>query len=157
MAMESGREIERQALDALVGRPLGTSQWMTIDQARVDAFADATDDHQFVHVDPVRAAETPFGGTIAHGLLTLSLIVPLCLDFVPKVAGTRLLLNYGFDRVRFPAPVRVGRRIRGEAVLREAVERKPGQILMKLDVTIEIEGETKPALTAEWLSLHVLA
>ena len=156
MAANSGREVGRQELEALAGRPLGTSEWMTIDQARVDAFADATDDHQFIHVDRERAAATPFGGTIAHGLLTLSLIVPLCLDFVPKIEGTRLYLNYGFDKVRFPAPVPVGRRIRGSAVLREAVERKPGQILLKLDITIEIEGEAKPALTAEWLSLHLL-
>jgi len=156
MAVQSGREISRQALDALIGQPLGTSEWMPIEQDRVNAFADATEDHQFVHVDPVRAAETPFGGTIAHGLLTLSLIVPLCFDFVPKIEGTKMLLNYGFDKVRFPAPVRVGKRIRASAVLAEVAERKPGQLLMKLDVTIEIEGETKPALTAEWLSLHVL-
>jgi acyl dehydratase len=150
------REIGRGELEALVGQPLGVSDWMIIDQRRVDAFADVTEDHQFVHVDPVRAAETPFGGTIAHGLLTLSLIVPLCIAFVPKLEGLRLLVNYGFDKVRFPAPVRVGRRIRGSAVLQEAAERKPGQILMKLAVTIEIEGEPKPALTAEWLSLHIV-
>ena len=156
MAVQAGPEISRQELEALVGRGLGTSEWMTIDQERVNLFADATDDHQFIHVDPVRAAQTPFGGTIAHGLLTLSLIVPLCFDFVPKVAGTRMLLNYGFDKVRFPAAVRVGKRIRGSATLAEVVERKPGQLLMKLDVTIEIEGEPKPALTAEWLSMHVL-
>src|SRR5690606_19560133 len=156
MAVQAGREISRQELETLVGQGLGTSEWMTIDQERVNLFADATDDHQFIHVDPVRAAQTPFGGTIAHGLLTLSLIVPLCFDFVPKVAGTRMLLNYGFDKVRFPAPVRVGKRIRGSATLAEVVERKPGQLLMKLDVTIEIEGEPKPALTAEWLSMHVL-
>ncbi len=157
MAVQSGPEISRQELQAMVGQRLGTSDWMTIEQTRVDAFADATEDHQFIHVDPQRAAETPFGGTIAHGLLTLSLIVPLCLDFVPKIAGIQMLLNYGFDKVRFPAPVRVGKRIRGVATLAEAVERKPGQILLKLDVTIEIEGEEKPALTAEWLSLHRLA
>ncbi|HEX7081642.1 MAG TPA: MaoC family dehydratase [Gammaproteobacteria bacterium] len=153
---EARREIGRDELEALVGRPLGTSDWMTIDQARVDRFADVTEDHQFIHVDPVRAAQTPFGGTIAHGLLTLSLIVPLCIDFVPKIAGTKLLVNYGFDKVRFPAPVRVGKRIRASGTLASVEERKPGQFLMKLDVTIEIEGEQKPALTAEWLSLHVV-
>ena len=156
MAANSGREVGRQELEALVGRPLGTSEWMTIDQARVDAFADATDDHQFIHVDRERAAATPFGGTIAHGLLTLSLIVPLCLDFVPKIEGTKLLVNYGFDKVRFSAPVRVGKRIRATAVLADVVERKPGQVVLKLDVKIEVEGEAKPALTAEWLSLHVI-
>ena len=156
MAANSRREVRREELQALVGQPLGTSEWMTIDQARVNAFADATDDHQFIHVDEARAAATPFGGTIAHGLLTLSLIVPLCLDFVPKIAGTRMYLNYGFDKVRFPAPVRVGKRIRASTVLSEAVERKPGQILLKLDITIEIENEPKPALTAEWLSMHLV-
>ena len=149
--------IDRTELAALVGKPLGTSDWMIVDQRRVDAFADVTEDHQFIHVDPERAAKTPFGGTIAHGLLTLSLIVPLCIDFVPKLEGTRLLVNYGFDKVRFPAPVRVGKRIRGTSVLLEAAERKPNQFLLKLGVTIEIEGESKPALTAEWLSLHVVS
>lgn len=156
MTADARPTIGRDALDGLVGQALGTSDWLTVDQARVDAFADVTEDHQYVHVDPLRAADTPFGGTIAHGLLTLSLIVRLCLPFVPHVEGTKLLVNYGFDKVRFPAPVRVGKRIRAHALLREAVERKPGQILMQLDVTVEIEGETKPALTAEWLSLHVL-
>jgi len=156
MGFTSTREIGRDELESLVGQPLGVSDWMVVDQRRVDAFADVTLDHQFIHVDPVRAAETPFRGTIAHGLLTLSLIVPLCIDLVPKIAGTRLLLNYGFDKVRFPAPVRVGKRIRGRAELLEAVERKPRQVLLKLGVTIEIEDEAKPAVTAEWLSLHVL-
>jgi acyl dehydratase len=141
-------------LEANFGRDLGTSPWLEVTQERVDAFADVTEDHQFIHVDPERAAKTPLGGTIAHGLLTLSLIVPLCLERVPKLRGTRLVLNYGFDRVRFVAPVRVGKRIRASTRLAEAVQRKPGQVLVKLDVTIEIEGEDKPALTAEWLSLH---
>src|SRR5690606_16303906 len=92
MGFDPTREIGRDELESLVGRPLGVSDWMVVDQRRVDAFADVTEDHQFIHVDPVRAAETPFGGTIAHGLLTLSLIVPLCIGFVPKLAGTRLLL-----------------------------------------------------------------
>ena len=148
--------ISRDALDRLVGQPLGRSQWLEIDQARVDGFADVTDDHQFVHVDPARAAQTAFGGTIAHGLLTLSLIVTLLLEFVPVIEGRTLLVNYGFDKVRFPAPVRVGRRIRASATLAAVEERKPGQLLMTLDVTIEIEGEPKPALVARWLSLHVL-
>lgn len=154
--MSDARGISIEDLKGRVGQPLGTSEWFAVDQQRVDRFADVTEDHQFVHVDPERAAATPFGGTIAHGLLTLSLIVHLCLPFVPKIEGTKLLVNYGFDRVRFSAPVRVGKRIRASAVLADAVERKSGQILLKLDVTIEIEGETKPALTAEWLSLHVV-
>jgi len=149
-------EIDKQALAQLVGEHLGTSAWFEIDQERVDRFADVTIDHQFVHVDPERARETPFGGTIAHGFLTLSLLVHLCLDFIPKLAGTKLMVNYGFDRIRFIAPVRVGRKIRAHGRLKEAVERKPGQYLFTVDVEVEIEGEKKPALQAEWLSLHLL-
>ena len=139
-----------------VGSELGCSDWMLIDQAKIDDFARVTEDHQFIHVDPVRAAATPFGSTIAHGLLTLSLIVPLCWDFVPKLDGTTLLLNYGFDKVRFVAPVRVDSRIRARASLADIRERRPGQILVCLDVTIEIENEQSPALVAQWLSLHML-
>jgi len=149
-------ELSREELLDLVGRPLGVSEWLRVDQARVDAFADVTDDHQFIHVDPERAKATPFGGTIAHGLLTLSLIVPLCWDFVPKLERTRLLLNYGFDKVRFIAPVRVGSRIRARATLAAAEERKPGQWLVNMTVEIDIEHEDKPALVAQWLSLHQL-
>ena len=144
------------ALDGLIGRELGVSPWLTVDQSRIDAFADATLDHQFIHVDVDRARESPFGGTIAHGLLTLSLIVHLCLDFVPRLENTRMLLNYGFDRVRFPTYVRSGSRIRARGVLREATERGSNRFLLKLDVTIEIENETKPAVVAEWLSFHIV-
>jgi acyl dehydratase len=148
--------VTRHELDRLIGKQLGVSEWFLVDQERVNRFADVTLDHQFVHVDPERARATPFGGTIAHGLLTLSLIVHLCIDFIPKIAGTKLLVNYGFDKVRFAAPVKVGRRIRATAKLAGVEERKPGNLIMKLDVTIEIENEEKPALVAEWLSLHVL-
>ncbi len=145
-----------EALRGMRGSELGVSDWVVIDQARIDAFADVTEDHQFVHVDPERAREaTPFGGTIAHGLLSLSMIVRLCLDAVPDVEGRQMMLNYGFDRIRFPAPVKSGRRIRARTVLADAEQRKPGQILITLDVTIEIEGEERPAVVAEWLSLHV--
>jgi len=149
--------LTRAELDALVGTTLGVSEWLVIDQRRIDAFADVTEDHQFVHVDPERAAATPFGGTIAHGLLTLSMIVRLCWDFVPQVQGTQMLLNYGFDKVRFVAPVKSGARIRARARLLAVGERKPGQMLVNLGVEIEIEDEEKPALAAEWLSLHILA
>jgi acyl dehydratase len=143
-------------LKAQVGQELGRSDWLTIGQARIDEFARVTEDFNFVHVDPVRAAQTPFGSTIAHGLLTLSLIVHLCWDFIPKIDGTELLLNYGFDKVRFVSPVRVDSRIRASARLGDVTERKPGQILLTMGVVIEIDGEDKPALSAEWLSLHVL-
>ena len=140
----------------MVGRELGASDWFPIDQERVNQFADVTLDHQFVHVDLERAKATPFGGTIAHGFLTLSLLVHLCLPFIPVLSDRKLVVNYGFDKVRFSAPVKVGKRIRAVAKLGEASERRPGNIVMRLDVAVEIEGENKPALIAEWLSLHVV-
>ena len=151
-----GEETTRAQLEQRVGAELGVSDWFAIDQERVNDFADVTLDHQFVHVDVERARATPFGGTIAHGLLTLSLIVHLCLPFVPKLAGTKLLVNYGFDKVRFSAPVKVGSRIRARTSLADVTERRPGQVIIKLDVTVEIENEEKPALVAEWLSMHVV-
>ena len=143
----------RERLFELVGQELGTSAWFRVGQARIDRFAEVTEDRQFIHVDPVRAAESPFGGTIAHGMLTLSMIVYLCSDFVPAVEGVRMVVNYGFDRVRFAAPVRSGKRIRAVVRLLDAKERS-GQILVKVKVTIKVEDETKPALVAEWLTMH---
>jgi acyl dehydratase len=148
--------VTRQELEAKVGQPLGVSDWFLIDQARVDEFADVTLDHQFVHVDVEKAKKTPFGGTIAHGFLTLSLLVHLCLPFIPELRARKLLVNYGFDKIRFAAPVKVGKRIRAAGKLAEISERKPGNVIIKIDVTVEIEGEDKPALVAEWLSLHVV-
>jgi acyl dehydratase len=148
--------VTRQELQGLVGKELGVSDWFKIDQQRVNDFADVTLDHQFIHVDPERARATPFGGTIAHGFLTLSLLVHLCLPFIPVPANRELVVNYGFDKIRFVAPVRTGKRIRARGVLGAVDERKPGQILQRVDVTVEIEGEDKPALVAEWLSLHVV-
>ena len=148
--------VTREQLDRMVGERLGVSDWFLIDQERVNRFADVTLDQQFVHVDPARAKGTPFGGTIAHGFLTLSLLVPLCLDFIPEPARRTLLVNYGFDKIRFVAPVRVGKRVRAHGTLTEVSERKPGNLVMKIDVTVEIENEDKPALFAEWLSLHVV-
>jgi len=148
--------VTREQLDRRIGERLGVSDWFLVDQERVNRFADVTLDHQFIHVDAERAKATPFGGTIAHGFLTLSLLVPLCLDFVPVLANRKLVVNYGFDKVRFVAPVRVGTRIRASSTLAEVTERKPGQVIMRIDVTVEIEREDKPALVAEWLSLHVV-
>ena len=152
-----GSTVTRQQLDDLIGRPLGTSEWFLIDQRRVDAFADVTLDHQFVHVDVEKARATPFKGTIAHGFLTLSLLVHLCLPFIPELENRKLLVNYGFDKIRFVSPVTVGKRIRATGTLAEVAERKPGNVVLKIEVTVEIEGEDKPALVAEWLSLHVVA
>ena len=148
--------ITREQLDRMVGERLGVSDWFLIDQERVNRFADVTLDHQFVHVDAARAKKTPFGGTIAHGFLTLSLLVPLCIGFIPEPEGRTLLVNYGFDKVRFVAPVRVGKRVRALGTLAAVEERKPDQLIMKIDVTVEIENEDKPAVVAEWLSLHVV-
>ena len=150
------KTVTRQELTALIGRELGVSEWFEIDQARVNAFADVTLDHQFVHVDLERAKNTPFGGTIAHGFLTMSLLVHLVLPFIPELAKRKLVVNYGFDKVRFAAPVRVGKRIRAASTLGAVEERKPGNVMMRIDVSVEIENESKPALVAEWWSLHVV-
>lgn len=138
-------------LSERVGTELGVSDWMEITQQRVDAFADATDDHQFIHVDPERAAQTPFGGTVAHGYLTLSLVVPLAAQVEMDVGTPRMGINYGLDRVRFPAPVPVGSRIRARVVL-DSVDEVPGGIHMKRTVTMEIEDADKPAMVAEVLT-----
>ena len=138
---------------AMVGQPIGTSDWLEVGQARIDQFADATDDHQFIHVDQALAAQTPFGGTIAHGFLTLSLLSRMAADAMLIPDSAKMALNYGFDRVRFLAPVKAGKRVRGHFTLEGADERTPGQLLLKHLVTVEIEGEDKPALTAQWLGL----
>lgn len=133
-----------------------TSDWFTVDQARVNAFADVTMDHQFIHVDPERAAkETPFGGPIAHGFLTLSLLSHFAESSLPAFPDKVIGINYGFDKVRFLSPVRVGSRIRGKFTLARADERKPGQIQLVQSCSVEIEGSDTPALAAEWLSLMV--
>ncbi|HEX8841344.1 MAG TPA: MaoC family dehydratase [Sphingomicrobium sp.] len=139
-----------------VGQEVGVSGWLLIDQARIDAFAEATEDRQFIHVDPAAAAQTPFGGTIAHGFLTLSLLSRMAAEATLLPDGLKMAVNYGFDRVRFLAPVRSGGRVRGRYTLDSAEEKAPGQWLMRHKVTVEIEGEDKPALTAEWLGLMFL-
>lgn len=133
-----------------------TSDWFTVDQARVNQFADVTLDHQFIHVDPERAAkETPFGGPIAHGFLTLSMLSHFAGAALPPFPEKVIGINYGFDKVRFLSPVRVGSRIRGKFTLARADERKPGQIQLVQNCSVEIEGSQTPALAAEWLSLVV--
>ena len=140
-----------ERLQGLVGTELGVSDWQEITQERVDAFAEATDDHQFIHVNPDLAAQTPFGGTIAHGFLTLSLSVAMAAE-VPLDVGNPLMgVNYGLDRVRFPAPVPVGSRIRLRVSLDEVSE-VPGGIHMKQTMVTEVEGQEKPAMVAERLS-----
>lgn len=136
-----------------VGKELGRSEWLTIDQERINLFAEATGDFQFIHVDPVKAAKTPFGSTIAHGFLTLSLIPKLIEDILVLPEGLKMVVNYGLDSVRFIQPVKVGSRVRLKVDLSEAVEKKPGQWLLKATTTLEIEGQDKPAYIAEPLSL----
>ena len=141
---------------ARLGAEIGVSSWVIIDQARIDAFAEATEDRQFIHTDPANAALTPFGGTIAHGFLTLSLLSRMGGEAMLLPAGLKMVINYGLERVRFLAPVRSGTRIRGRFTLDSVEDKAPGQVLMRHSVTVEIEGEEKPALTAQWLTLLIL-
>ncbi|HEX8655705.1 MAG TPA: MaoC family dehydratase [Allosphingosinicella sp.] len=136
-----------------VGQEVGVSDWILIDQARIDAFADITEDPQFIHIDPEAAARTPFGGTIAHGFLTLSLLSRMAADAMPRPAEVRMGVNYGFEKVRFLAPVRSGKRVRGRFRLERLDEKRPGQWQFTHQVTVEIEGEDKPALSADWIGL----
>ena len=136
-----------------IGQEVGVSSWLTVDQSRIDAFADATEDHQFIHVDPEAAAAAGFGGTIAHGFLSLSLLSRMAAEGMLIPDSVKMALNYGFDRVRFLAPVKSGKRVRGRFTLDSVEEKAPGQYLMRHTVTVEIEGEDKPALTAQWLGL----
>ena len=144
------------SLDAIrsrIGSEVGVSSWLTMDQERINEFADATEDRQFIHTDPEAAARTPFGGTIGHGFLTLSMLSRMAAEAMLVPDSIKMALNYGLDRVRFIAPVRSGKRIRGRFRLDSVDEKAPGQLLLRHTVTVEIEGEEKPALTAEWLGL----
>jgi acyl dehydratase len=130
------------------------SDWIEVTQVMIDTFADATGDHQFIHVDPVRAAQTPFGGTIAHGFLTLSLMSVLAekVADAPRIGGMTMAVNYGGNKVRFLSPVRSGKRIRGRFTLLDFAEKKPGTWQQTTEFTVEIEGEPRPALIAEWIA-----
>jgi len=148
--------IKAADLSALIGQDQEPSSWLEITQQRVNEFADATNDHQFIHVDPEKASETPFGGPIAHGFLTLSLVVFLLDEKAKKVDGVVMGINYGSDKVRFLNPVRVGSRIRAHQKLLEVTQKSPRQWLTKTFVTIEIENEEKPALIAEFLAMIIV-
>jgi acyl dehydratase len=143
-----------QDLQAKIGQTIGTSEWLTVDQAMIDKFADATGDRQFIHVNPAMAAMTPFGGTIAHGFLTLSLI-PVLLEKsdVERPDGLKMALNYGGNRVRFLQPVRSGKRVRAHFKLLALDEKRPGQWQQTTEITLEIEGEDKPGYVAEWITM----
>lgn len=140
-------------LSQYVGKELGRSEWLKIDQQRINLFAEATGDFQFIHVDPEKAAKTLFGSTIAHGFLSLSLIPKLMEDILVLPEGLKMVVNYGLDSVRFIQPVKVDSRVRLKVDLTDATEKKPGQWLLKATVTLEIEGQEKPAYIAEPLSL----
>jgi acyl dehydratase len=147
-------EYRMDTLARFVGKEIAVSDWVVVDQARIDEFADCTGDRQWIHVDVERATrESPYGGTIAHGYLTLSLAASLCIDAGAIPADATAALNYGLDKVRFMAPVRAGARLRSRVVLLACEARPDGRVLQKLQNTIEIEGESKPALVAESLVL----
>ena len=141
----------------LIGKEMGVSDWFLIDQARINDFADTTVDHQFIHVDPEKASKTPFGTTIAHGFLTLSLLPHLVSGLGAGMEGAVMGLNYGFDKIRFLAPVKVNSRVRARVKLADVQEKAPKQYLVKQEITVEIENEAKPALVAEWLTMVMVA
>lgn len=137
-----------------VGTEIGVSDWITVDQTMIDTFAEATLDHQFIHVDPERAkAETPYGGTIAHGFLTLSLLSAMNYSGLPKIREQTMGINYGFDKIRFVSPVKSGTRVRGRFVLAETRLRGANMLMLTYEVSVEIEDERKPALTATWITI----
>jgi acyl dehydratase len=144
-------------LASLIGQEIGVSRWIEIDQARIDAFAKITEDEQFIHVDPEAAKATPFGGTIAHGFLTLSLASAMSYDAVKPLEGVVMGVNYGFDKLRFLAPVPAGSKVRGRFRLLSADDKGGGRWLLKHELTVEIEGSEKPALIAEWLGMQMVA
>ncbi len=154
---ESKPAFTLEELGQRVGGEIGLSRWFLIDQKRIDAFADVIEDWQYIHVDPQAAQATPFGSTVAHGFLTLSMLSAIAYDALPRVAGLAMGVNYGFEKVRFVAPVRAGRHIRGRFQLMALTPRGPKEYQSRKSVTVEIEGEDRPALIADWLSLYVLA
>ncbi|MGV9008237.1 MaoC family dehydratase [Brevundimonas sp.] len=143
-------------LQSLIGTEVGVSSWIEIDQARIDAFAEVTNDHQFIHVNPELAKQTPFGTTIAHGFLTLSLASSMSYEAVAPLEGVMMGVNYGFDKLRFLAPVPVGSKVRGRFKLLSAEDKGGGRWLIKHELTVEIEGGEKPALIAEWLGMQMV-
>jgi len=150
--------VSLETYQGMVGKEIGVSSWHLLDQGRIDTYADVIEDHQFIHVDPERARkETAFGTTIAHGFLTMSLMSIMSYEVMPVISGTTMGVNYGFDKLRFISPVRAGKRVRGRFVLAEAKLRKPTELQSRTNVTVEIEGEEKPALVADWIGLIYFA
>ena len=153
----SRETVRIEDLQTRIGESLGQSTWRTVDQQRIDGFADLTEDPQWIHTDPARAAkESPFGGTIAHGFLSLSLLSAMAMDVLPVIEGQVMGINYGFDKVRFMNPVREGSKVRGQFTLMEVKRRSDNEWQLRHGVQVEIEGQEKPALIAEWLSLVIV-
>jgi acyl dehydratase len=149
------KKVPAGELAAMVGRSF-VSRWLAVDQGRIDAFAKVTEDEQFIHVDPERAGATAFGGTVAHGFLTLSLLSAMAYSALPRIEGAAHGVNYGFDRVRFLHPARSGSRVRGRFTLQAATARSAREWLLTYELSIEIEGAQKPALAATWLTMQVM-
>jgi acyl dehydratase len=150
--------VSLEAYRNMVGHEVGVSSWHLVDQDRINLYADVIEDHQFIHVDPERARkETTFGATVAHGFLTMSLLSIMSYEVMPVIEGTTMGVNYGFDKLRFVSPVRSGSRVRGRFALMEAKLRKPNELQSRTNVTVEIEGEEKPALVADWIGLIYFA
>jgi acyl dehydratase len=150
--------VSLEAYQNLVGHEVGVSSWHLVDQDRINLYADVIEDHQFIHIDPERARrETSFGATVAHGFLTMSLLSIMSYEVMPVIQGTTMGVNYGFDKLRFVSPVRSGSRVRGRFKLTEAKLRKPNELQSRTNVTVEIEGEERPALVADWLGLIYFA
>jgi acyl dehydratase len=157
MPQNAREPVTLDMLSTFVGKEVGVSPWRSVTQDIIDRFADATDDHQFIHVDPARAkAETPFGGTIAHGFLLLALLSPMTYETLPPLDGAGMAINHGFDKLRFSAPVKSGARVRTRFVLAELNARPSGMVQIGYDVTMEIENSLKPALTARWQMIAVM-
>lgn len=157
MPTKKTKALNAEEWKALAGSEVGISHWVSVGQPLIDAFAEVTGDKQFIHVDPARAkTESPYGGTVAHGFLTLALLPVMARNALPDFEGARARINYGFDKIRFLAPVPAGARIRARFNLVQADERRPGELTLKYAVTVEVEGGKAPAVAAEWLSRVVL-
>ena len=146
--------IEKSDIGNYIGHECEPTEWFNVTQDQVNSFADCTLDHQFIHIDPVAAAQTPFGGTVAHGFLTLSMLSHFSTQYNLVINGITFGVNKGFDKVRFVSPVRVGSNIRCHAKIKSITEKRPGQFDFVMDLSVEIEGEEKPALVAEWLTVQ---
>ncbi|WP_439572730.1 MaoC family dehydratase [Phreatobacter sp.] len=151
------KEVSIEALKGMVGQEIGLSKWFEISQADINAFADLTHDHQFIHVDPDKAKLTPFGGTIAHGFFTVSMLSAFAIDALPAVEKRTMGVNYGFDRLRMMSPVKSGAKVRGRFVLKALDSKSPQQHQLTYSVTVEIEGGDKPAMVADWVTLAFTA